>query len=104
MKKFLILILLFFILFFGCKKETNKDLAIEKCIELCEKAKKELNLVSQCLSDLYEWRIDDWVCDIASWPREEIDNLYENQCKNYREGKANHFVELNRDCKLIRAI
>ncbi len=103
------LFLILFFVFFGCQKiqkqpqEDIKQLAIEKCKELCEKAKKEIKLNSQCLSDLYEWQIQDWVCDIAHWPREEIDNVIENQCQKYREGKANHFVELDENCSFIRA-
>lgn len=33
---------------------------------------------------------DDWVLDIAHLPREPIDDLPENQCKNYQ-----HFVEMS---------
>ena len=37
---------------------------------------------------------DDWVLDIAHIPREDIDNLPENQCADYSSGKVHHFVEM----------
>lgn len=45
-----------------------------------------------------------WVCDVAHSPREAVDNDPANQCAEYREGKAHHFVEVDVDCKLIRAV
>ncbi len=102
---FISLSLLIFLIFFsGCKpKKELRDIALEECKKICEIAKKEMELNSQCLSDIYEWKVEDWVCDIAHWPRENIDNLPENQCKDYREGKARHFIELDKNCEFIRA-
>lgn len=44
-----------------------------------------------------------WVVDIVHSPRIEIDNLVENQCPAYLEGRARHFVEFDPDGNLIRA-
>lgn len=44
-----------------------------------------------------------WVADIAHNPREPIDDLPENQCPAFREGRASHFVELDVEGNLIRA-
>lgn len=44
-----------------------------------------------------------WVVDIAHQPRLPIDDLPENQCAAYREGRAAHFVELDTEGNLIRA-
>lgn len=44
-----------------------------------------------------------WVVDISHSPRLPIDDLPENQCPAYREGSAQHFVELDLDGNLIRA-
>ncbi len=45
----------------------------------------------------------DWVCDVAHNPRSQIDNLPENQCNAF--GKtAKHFVEMDENCNLIRAV
>lgn len=47
--------------------------------------------------------LDDWVVDIAHEPREDVDDLSENQCQRYRDGEASHFVELTPAGELIRA-
>lgn len=44
-----------------------------------------------------------WVADIVHSPRLPIDDLPENQCSAYLEGRAKHFVELDVDGNLIRA-
>lgn len=53
-----------------------------------------------CLSDAL---LPNWVVDIAHNPRLPIDDLPQNQCSAYREGKAQHFVELDPEGNLIRA-
>lgn len=44
-----------------------------------------------------------WVADIVHDPRLAIDDLPENQCSSYIEGRSQHFVELDTDGNLIRA-
>jgi hypothetical protein len=46
----------------------------------------------------------DWVADIAHNPRQLVDNMPENQCPAYREGQAHHFVELDPDGNIIKAL
>lgn len=46
---------------------------------------------------------NDWVLDIAHNPRQTIDNNPQNQCQDFVEGKAHHFIELDPDGKLIRS-
>lgn len=53
-----------------------------------------------CLSDAL---MPGWVADIAHNPRLPADDLPENQCPAYREGRAEHFVELDKEGNLIRA-
>ncbi len=53
-----------------------------------------------CLSEAL---LPGWVVDIAHSPRLPIDDLPENQCSAFREGRAQHFVELDLDGNLIRA-
>jgi hypothetical protein len=45
---------------------------------------------------------DDWVVDIAHNPRIDVDEDPVNQCLEYRNGSASHFVELDTDGNLIR--
>jgi cobalamin biosynthesis Mg chelatase CobN len=44
-----------------------------------------------------------WVADVAHDPRREVDERPENQCAAYREGDADHFVELDPKGNLIRS-
>lgn len=53
-----------------------------------------------CLSNAL---MPNWVLDIAHSPRQPIDDLPQNQCPAYLEGRAKHFVELDLDGNLIRA-
>lgn len=53
-----------------------------------------------CLSNAL---MANWVADIAHNPRLPIDDLPENQCVAYLEGRAEHFVELDIEGNLIRA-
>lgn len=44
----------------------------------------------------------DWVVDVAHDPRQSVDDDPANQCPEFREGKARHFVELTPDGRIIR--
>ncbi len=82
----------------------RKD-AIRACRELCnEQLEKGVDLSSgPCLSrNNPDWNVPGWVCDVAHWPRKEIDNLKENQCPEYGV-TVSRFVELSQYCTLIRA-
>lgn len=46
---------------------------------------------------------DDWVLDIAHKPREKVDDDPQNQCADFREGRAHHFIELDENGKLINS-
>lgn len=46
---------------------------------------------------------EDWVLDIAHSPRTAADDKSENQCTDFAEGRAHHFIELDPDGKLIRS-
>lgn len=43
-----------------------------------------------------------WVVDVVHSPREKIDDLPQNQCQAYLEGRATHFVELDPSGNLVR--
>ena len=86
------------------RQQEQEDLAVQKCIELCLKAKEQgINLSNgPCLSDFMDYDVYDYVCDVAHWPRENIDNKPENQCIAYRQGLRHHFIEVDPDCNFIR--
>ena len=84
---------------------TDKDRAVFRCVFLCKSADDQGLLLDDgpCLSSgETSWDIDDWVCDIVNNPREQVDNLPENQCPEYGR-TASHFVELNPNCIFLRA-
>ena len=78
-----------------------EEIAKRECARLCEQRVSEGVDISSgpCLSDNI---IDGWVCDVAHWPRIDIDNIKENQCPAYGRS-AQHFVEVDENCKVIRA-
>jgi hypothetical protein len=89
----------------GCTQPTHSTpVAQDICIQICKSSNKDLSN-GPCLSDNnLEWNVNDWVCDIAHSPRQTVDNLPENQCSAFRSGQAHHFVEVDVNCNLIRAV
>lgn len=83
--------------------KSDKDLAIEKAKQLFQEKKDSIESIENgpCLS---EEIISDWVVDVAHSPRQDVDNKAENQCQSFREEKTHHFVELDLQGNLIRAL
>lgn len=77
------------------------DQAVTKAILLYQQKKSAGVDLSYgpCLSNNL---MPNWVADIVHSPRIPADNLPQNQCSAYLEGKAKHFVELDTDGKLVR--
>jgi len=106
-KHLLIFVILMSFLFIsaGCQRVSNipssnkvskaKELCIQKCLQI--KAEQDLN--SECLDNEI---LTGWVCDVAHLPRQQVDNLPENQCSAYRRGQAKHFIEVTPECEFIR--
>lgn len=88
----------------GCINEakTDQDKAVKLAKELYEQEKAKGTDFEEgpCLSNEI---MPDWVADIANNPRKKVDNLPENQCSAYLEGKAHHFVELDKNGNFVRA-
>ena len=82
--------------------EFLQNLALAQCEVLCNNVLGTDLSNGPCLSDNnVDWDVENWVCDIAHSPRQDIDNIAENQCLEYRKGLAHHFVELDTECNLI---
>lgn len=86
-------------------KKTSKadiDIAVNQAKHLYNQRKSEGGDFSQgpCLSEAL---LPGWVVDIAHNPRQSVDDLPQNQCESFREGRAKHFVELDPSGNLIRA-
>lgn len=99
---FLLISLPIFFYFYNEKKE--KEEVIKICIEKCRTEMiRGIDLTSgPCLLDPVE-KYSNWVCDVVHVPRQEVDDLAENQCKSYLKGRAKHFVEVSTSCEFVRA-
>lgn len=91
-----------YILNFGGVTKNDIDIAVNQAKYLyeMEKSKDKDFSSGPCLSNAL---MPDWVADIAHSPRQAIDDLRENQCPAYLEGRARHFVELDLEGNLIKA-
>lgn len=120
MKRGIFFLALFLLIIGGCSYDKNQNennteineeqtLSEQELVDICiaacenEKTNKENLEDGPCLLDPIE-EDNKWVCDVAHDPRQDTDNLAENQCKAYRDRIANHFIEVTPDCRLIRAI
>lgn len=76
------------------------------CVDLCSTISQrgETWYAGMCLAEAGQnGMAENWVCDVAHNPRQDVDNLKENQCATYgRAGK--HFVEVDTECRFIRAV
>lgn len=83
-------------------KKSEFDVAINQAKHVYQQRKAAGEDFSNgpCLSDAL---MPNWVLDIAHNPRQAVDDLPQNICPAYREGRAQHFVELDLDGNLIRA-
>lgn len=81
--------------------KTEKETAVNqaKFLYAQKKIRGEDFSNGPCLSNAL---MPNWVVDIVHSPREDIDNLEENQCPAILEGRANHLVELDIDGNLIK--
>ena len=107
MKRILFVLVCLFLI--GCTtgnivyKEVKFD-PVKTCVALCDNVVARGYDLSQgpCLSDGRAF-VTDWVCDVVHDPRDEfVDNKPENQCEEYKKGRAKHFVEVNTHCKFLR--
>ncbi len=71
--------------------------AINCALRKFENFNEEIN--SQCLGVC-----EDYAVDIVHVPRTEEDNLPENQCEDYQNGKVSHFIELDKDGNIVRIV
>ncbi len=74
--------------------------AISCALSLYQQKKDEgMNFASQCLGVCGNYAVD-----IVHVPRSEEDNLIENQCEDYREGKVSKFIELDKEEEIVRVV
>ncbi len=81
------------------KNEIDTAINQAKFLYSQRKAMGEDLSTGPCLSNAL---MPGWVVDLVHSPRLPIDDLPENQCPAYREGRAQHFVELDLNGNFIR--
>lgn len=86
----------------GNPKETPGYVIWQKAAIACafDKFKNftgEIN--SQCLGTCGSYAVD-----LVHVPRNEEDNLSENQCEDYRQGIVTHFIELDKSGEIVRIV
>lgn len=107
--KLTILLLTLLVFVGGCAQIQSTPIpanqeAASLCNQICKSYDKNLSN-GPCLSgNNPDWTVNDWVCDVAHSLRQPVDDLPENQCSAFREGKASHFVEVDMECNLIRTV
>jgi len=101
----LVLFVLFFVLGNGASSKSSDSVLeqqrIIECAEgLYDDAKSDgIEFSSQCLGVC-----EDYSVDIVHVPREESDNLEENQCSEFRNGETSHFIELDKNGEVVRIV
>ncbi len=86
----------------GVRQAVTKNAAIAeaKAVFIAQEAQGVDFTNGPCLSNNL---LPDWVADVAHNPREDVDDVAENQCSAYRNGTAHHYVELDPNGQLIAA-
>lgn len=70
---------------------------IQQALQLYQQKKSEgIQFSSQCFGS-----VGDYAVDIVNVPRAEEDNLAENQCEDYRNGKVKHFIEFDKNGEIV---
>lgn len=64
-----------------------------------EKKNSGMNFSSQCLGTCKNYSVD-----IVHVPRTSEDNLIENQCQDFREGRTINFIELDDKGEIVRVV
>ena len=112
----IILVATFYILTRKPETINYEDRVKQEALKLYNQVKESgIEFSSQCLGNIVVYRSNyfvgifkldsvDYVVDIVHVPRTAEDDLLENQCQDYREGKITHFVELDKDGNVVRII
>jgi hypothetical protein len=78
----------------------NQGQAVTCAEELYSGAiREEQELNSQCLGTCQGYAVD-----IVHVPRTGEDNMEENQCSDFREGKVSRFIELDKSGEIVRIV
>lgn len=80
----------------------SQQKAIIDALELYSRKSQEINFSSQCIGVVGS-EIK-YAVDIIHVPRNAQDDLPENQCDDYKAGRVNHFIELDKEGNIIKVV
>jgi len=79
---------------------TEQQDAVNCALSLYDEKKNQgIQFFSQCLGSCGNYAVD-----IVHVPRTNEDNLVENQCSEFREGKVSKFIELDKNKEIVRIV
>jgi hypothetical protein len=87
---------------FNAKTATDDQLKAVKMAQEQYVIKAKAGLDTRSGPCLDENLMPDWVADLVHNPRVRSDDQPENECQNFLNGKAKHFVELDLDGNVVR--
>lgn len=79
--------------------ESNKEQGFIECAKNLYYIAKEEGMIfdSQCLG-----ACENYAVDIVHVPRISEDDLFDNQCEEFREGKVSNFIEIDKNGEIVR--
>jgi hypothetical protein len=95
------------LIYFGKKESYKPGVSAEydKAASQARKAYEDKKKARVDFSDgpcLTNDLITNWALDLVHNPREKIDDLKENQCQSYLEGRTKHFIEMDQNGNIVR--
>ena len=90
----------------GAANATQEKDARDQAVKICRTQKAVVPPdqwnKGPCLSNSTE-TLPDWVVDVAHVPRQAVDEQVTNQCSMYTDPKVKGFIEVDTECRVIRA-
>jgi len=77
----------------------DQQQVVSCALNLYKDNETKINFSSQCLGTC-----GDYAIDIVHVPRISEDNLIENQCSDFSDGKVSQFIELDKNGEIVRIV
>jgi len=90
----------------GAAYATQENAAKDQAVRICRTQKAAVPAEQwqkgPCLSNSTK-ELPDWVVDVAHVPRQAVDEEVTNQCSMYTDPKVQGVIEVDTECRVIRA-
>lgn len=78
---------------------SRQQAAVKEALDMFNKEKASGRILSsQCLGTT----TNNYAVDLVHFPRSQEDNILENQCRDFYEGKVSKFIEVNTNGQIAR--